>query len=266
MSRKRLVLLAALCAVSVLLVSVTSSAQAAGTDDSFGSAACVVRGAAGTATGDGLGDNAGVNSVLYDLFGNDSGITEGGTTPNPSGILNGDTNAGGASEEGGPSSDPTDLLDTDGGDFTFQSQTVACVGVDLGGARIGATAGADFSINAGGDYTNLICGSGQAQGQAVLTRGANTSVTTNFGITFAGGNGALTISSAKGNVRLDQTNVAQGAGDSEDVDTGNGGGVVHIAPQANDASGSNCVTNNTRNFLVDAAFDTVLSGDTNANP
>jgi hypothetical protein len=114
------------------------------------------------------------------------------------------------------------------------------------------------SIDASGNYSNVVCGTGMASGTATTVgttvAGADESgnvqtpvvstgsvppenATATFDITFVGGNGALVITSFKNN----------------DGDTGQGAGYVNIVPDAVD-NGGNCVDQNVTAFRVTGAF------------
>lgn len=214
MSRKRLISVMGLALVSLLAMN--APAQATGVDDSFGAATCVLQGVAGSAAGPG---EDGVNNVLQDLGGDDSW-------------------------------DPLELLDTDPGSFTFDGD-VTCAGVDIAseiGSNPEVVGPVAAHVTASGKFNNLICGTGTANGQATLTSDAiKATVNTNFGITFVGGVGYLSIvvnEDAPGNINNDA------------VSGGNGNGVIHIAPSV-----GNCVTTKVSEFLVDGAFATTLSGE-----
>jgi hypothetical protein len=230
MSRMRLISVLALAVCSALALAVPANA-ANGADDSYGAAACFVNGAAGTA------NNGGVDDVVADLALNDNAW------------------------------DPLNLLDTDGGNFAFTSANLLCAGVDVGGATIGAGEGGPlnpYTINAGtastggvGIYTNLICGTGHAQGTADLfDAGGGTNITTSLSVDFHGGVGALAITNFNGTIDLNHP--VLGTANPQDIDTGWGSGVVHIAPAV-----GNCVNAPVTQFTVDSAFVVTLSGDEN---
>lgn len=257
-----------------------------GDDDSYGEAVCFVNGAAGTATSP-------VDSVAHDQADDDEAFDPG-----------------------------TNLNDTDGGTFNFMSDTVACAGADEGGEVIGTVVGAPlvnpFTIEAGqgagfsrlqeAEYTNLVCGTGHAEGSADLFSGPlapaahDTDLKTRFAIDFVGGIGPLAITSFEGYVGLDPATAQVGPPPNDvdtppvdlrqDVDTGHGTGVVHIAPFAatteqpgnppnpdgNPDPGDTgdpgdptpppgtapepCVNGGVIEFRVNAAFEATLSGDT----
>lgn len=197
-----------------------------GNDDAYGEAVCIVTGAAGTAASP-------VDSIGHDVGDDDEAL------------------------------DPTNLNDTDGGQFDFASDTVVCAGSDEGGEAVGTVASPDFEIAAGeasrlgeSEYTNLVCGTGHAEGTADLwtpgTPGAPhlpadqhaTDLKTRFAISFVGGIGPLAITSFEGHVSLDETLPTPQSDPDEvpgpippaepdqvqDVDTGHGTGVVQITP------------------------------------
>jgi hypothetical protein len=294
---------AALLALLGALAFGAPSANAAipeGDDDSYGAAVCFINGAAGVAP------NA-VDSVQHDAADDDEAWDPGV-----------DANGDGRDDAG-------NLMDTDGGTFTFSAGplgspgavgAVACAGQDVGGEVIGTTAGTDFRIVAGeasekgeSEYTNLVCGTGHAEGTADLIRTAGplsapTDLNTSFSIAFVGGVGQLKITGFEGFVGLDVPLTPGGVSDPDpndnlqDVDTGIGNGVVHIAPTTGVTEGPNpdenddttppsgggvdpggpdgdpgdpnppvpagipCVNQGVAGFTVDAAFEATLSGDT----
>lgn len=266
---------------------------AEGDDDSYGTAVCMVTGAAGTAASP-------VDSRLHDSTDDDEAF------------------------------DPQNMSDTDGGTFLFDSATVACAGEDEGGEVIGTLADDDFKIFAGensrvgeSEYTNFVCGTGHAEGTADLYGGTNsdgsqneTNLKTSFSISFVGGIGPLAITGFEGVVdlgprpdplanppRLTGSVAPTGQGDLDetdgteidhvqDVDTGHGVGVVQITPKraampapanaanpdgnTDDDAGGNppdgdtmpgagthpCVDEDVEAFDVASAFAATLSGDT----
>ena len=226
MLRKRLFLIgaAALCALAYAVPASADHitrppAAPSGTDDSFGMASCVFGGLSGHA-------NPVVQDVSDDLtFDNDA-------------------------------SDPANLNDTDGGDFTFTG-TTTCSGADAGGASNGQAVGVAFNTSATGHFTNLICGTGHADGYASLDEAAgNGFVTLRFGILFVGGVGAsFQLNNLDGNLSV--------AGVQQDIDNGAGNGVVDIIP----AVGS-CAENppgspqGVQSFTVNGAAAVTFSGDT----
>lgn len=120
--------------------------------------------------------------------------------------------------------DPGNLNDTDGGVFDFATPpdgAVVCAGEDGGGEVIGAFAAADLAIFAGvapasrlgeGEYTNLILGTGHAEGSADVCgpgaplcgggAGNETDLVARFSIDFVDGTGPLAITSFDGVVDL----------------------------------------------------------------
>lgn len=82
------------------------------------------------------------------------------------------------------------------GTYGFNSTT--CVGVSLGGDE-GATAGLEVeantacSVTSTGTYTNVVCGTGLATGNATITEGggSDTYTVSNYTIVFVGGVGVV---------------------------------------------------------------------------
>lgn len=262
MSRMRLISVAALASLSALAVG-APVASASHEDDSLGVAVCVFNGVSGQV----VGGEDGVNSVSKDVF-------------------------------AGNSWDPLSLLDTDPGRFTF-SGAATCTGIDAaseagnqarpepadGGAVPGVV---PVTISAAGDYDNLICGTGTANGDAVVTstgdNGAAIQVFTEFGIVFGVGNGVLdgvvdadpdeTVPAPGGQIQTDpdraEPHLVYPAGHSHirtkdpitgqttenQVDGGMVNGYVHIQPKTGD-----CGTSSVTQFDVAGAFEAVLSGE-----
>lgn len=162
MSLKRLVSFMALVALSVMAIG-APVAQASHDDDTMATAECVLdaNGVAGTAVG-----GNGVNSVFQD------------------------TTWGGAW-------DALEQMDTDPGRFNF-SGTAQCEGTDraseAGNPGPESIPLGQYNIIASGDFDNLICGTGTANGDAVIRGPVGTSpptvqIFTEFGINFIGGVG-----------------------------------------------------------------------------
>lgn len=260
---------AALALLGVLALGVPSaSAQAggfvpSGVDDAYGEAVCIVKGAAGTAASP-------VDGPVHDGADDDEAV-------------------------GGP---PVALNDTDGGVFDFSTEPaeapdalVVCAGTDQGGATVGSVADSDMEITAGttssleeGEYTNLITGTGHAEGSADLVGGAaspGTDLLTRFSIDFVGGTGPLAIGSFDGVVDLTTIfppPIGEGTLDPQDIDTGHGVGAVEITAGPRPAAAPNATDCNPPDgdpgatvggpadfdvggFLVEAAFTATLSGD-----
>jgi hypothetical protein len=245
-------------------------AQASHEDDTFGDASCtLLPGVAGTA--EAPGEN-GVNGALSDTtFG-------GGWDP------------------------VTRLLDTDPGHFNFSGQAL-CEGADIaseqgeitapGGGHPSVVPPTIVDIVASGDYDNLICGTGTANGDARLTDATGTDllgqpidiqIYSEFGITFAAGVGVLSLV-----IDADETGTNNGGGQwdtapdgaenwptaditygghsyvvdssglENQIDGGNGLGVIDILPIEGD-----CASNVTE-FEVNGAFDASLSGEGSRN-
>lgn len=129
------------------------------------------------------------------------------------------------------------------GNFGFGG-TGTCAAADSDGSSSGTQS---INIQANGTYTNTVCGTGNAQGTATVTGlsddGAAVTATANFSITFASGQGTLTI----GTITL------------SNGDTGSGGGTVSLKPTNNQITPPNpndpptfgpCVSN----FDVTGAF------------
>lgn len=246
MLRKKFVSVSALALVSALAMAVPVHADHSGPpdpgqlndDDSFGAASCAFTGVSGHA-------GPGVRNISADWDGNPGNATLGIPA--------------GASDGGAV--DPLDLLDTDGGKFTFDG-SATCAGADAGGNTVGAVPPTTVALRAEGHFTNLICGTGQADGWATAVAG-NVSLATRFGILFAGGHGKLDINHADGWVGLSGPGTIGPAG-KQDIDNGNGNGYVNIKPTGNAADG-NCVTTDVTSFSVTGAFGLVMSGNKDAN-
>lgn len=227
MSRTRLISL--LCTTSVLVGAALGSAPAYANDDTMAVAACVlepasVAGVTAPGVASGLTDLAGINGW-----------------------------------------DPLNLLDTDNGTFRF-SGTAVCGGADVAGddatSGPGSTGLPDivagtYKIDAGAaivggfsEYSNLICGTGTANGDAVLTNlnAPAANIKAKFGITFAGGVGKLSMVIQPGGFATGQL------GSVNAVDGGEGTGVIDIAP-----FNGNCANTDVTGFQVNGAFETSLS-------
>lgn len=223
-----------LALLGALALAPSAGAQAGGfvgdgDDDLYGEAVCIVDGAAGTAASP-------VDSFVHDSRDDDEAWD---------GV------------PGDPSGDGPNMMDTDGGTFDFMSTTVACAGMDEGGEVIGALEADDLVIEAGtasdigeAEYTNLVCGTGHAEGTADLFGVAGgdspgTDLLTRFGIDFVGGKGPLAVNSFDGVLDLTDANSVipevvpsdpddpDGIDNLQDVDTGWGSvGAVNITPSA----------------------------------
>ena len=303
MSRKRLISITAMAAVSVLALSVPI-AQASHVDDTMAQADCVLEpgGVSGQAE---TGGEDGVNSVMTDM-------NNGGGLP------------------------PLELFDTDPGHFNFSGNAI-CTGVDNaaednnqtgpevfphptedenGQPRVGPVIS---KIIASGDYDNLVCGTGTANGDAVLRAPDGPDADTlddvqiyaEFGIMFVAGTGELKFVIDADETEIDNgggqedtapdgspthaggagewvgsdmdidgypghsyavtydadptTNSATETGSTQNqIDGGIGNGVINIIPdEARD--GGNCADQNVTQFLVDGAFTAFLSGEGSAD-
>lgn len=263
---------AALALLGVLAFGVSGAAAAhnyaitEGLDDSYGNAVCIITGAAGVA------DDP-VDSVEND---------EADPPPAGSPPSYGDDEAW----------DDANLMDTDSGPFNFTTEgavgTVVCAGEDEGGEIIGTfTEGAagDCDIDAGefsrvheSEYTNLITGTGHAEGTADLwcdgvipdPRVAPVppqppvDLKSSFSISFVAGHGPLAITGCEGHIALTDPRAPGGVEDPpgtipgnqpQDIDTCHGTGVVEIIPTAFSPAGD------VAGFDVNAAFEATLSGD-----
>lgn len=252
---KALIGAAMLALLGVLAIGVSGASAQAGTlveggnDDAYGTAVCVVKGAAGTAVGP-------VDGPVHDAADDDEAFG------------------------------PDNLNDTDGGTFDFSTtgvlpaSGVICAGTDVGGEVTGTLAATDFEIVAGtlsrigeGEYTNKVLPTGHAEGSADLCGpawvlpgppqlcadgqapgipatyplgGNQTNLVTRFSIPFVAGQGPLAITSFDGVVDLttlgiptavapplgmgDDDGAVGPADDLQDIDTGHGVGVVSIGP------------------------------------
>jgi hypothetical protein len=125
--------------------------------------------------------------------------------------------------------DITDLggpLDTDDGTFMFEGDAM-CVGLD------GPWVAELYSIDAAGTYSNLLCGTGYAEGNAVLTGWRQHYL--EFTIDFTAMTGDLRFR-------------------SNDF----GSGVIEITPNWQSAGG-NCITTDVTSFFVDGSFSVVIN-------
>lgn len=276
MSRKRLI---PVMALGLLGAFAAVPAAQAHPDDAMGAAACVLApgSVAGTTT---VGGEDGVNNIVFD----DLGI-------------------------GGGWDPVTNLLDTDPGRFTFSGSAV-CAGLDAasedgtGPEVVGPTVApgppptATATIKAAGDFDNLICGTGTANGDAIIeapvpadpgTANPGTLLFTEFGIKFVAGVGQLSFvvdadetAPAGGTVATGQrptepdrkeANMPMGGypaspahshvGDNQ-IDGGEGQGVITITPnelKPPPGSAGNCLTTNVTEFIVNGAFYAFLSGE-----
>lgn len=261
MSRTRLIAVLALVVGTALATSVpTALAQQMSDDgdrddDTMGAASCVL--SPNQVSGQAADDEDGVNA-----FQNDAGS--------------------------GDSWDPLEFFDTDPGHFTFGGQA-ECAGLDLadeddqtgdgdgsGAKDNGGPLGPEpvgpvlVDIQASGDYDNWFCGTGTANGTALVTEAEGTTdiqIHTHFGITFVGGTGALSIV-----VQSDETGTEpyEGQWDStpgtqswvgqNNIDGGNGAGVINISVTG-DPDDGDCDASNVTHFNVNGAFATSLSGE-----
>lgn len=276
-----------------------------GNDDANGSAVCFVNGAAGIAPNP-------VDSVEHDM-GDDDEAWDPGVDVDGDGIAD----AGNLTDtDGGTFGFMSDTVvcagQDDGGEV---------IGT-LASDSFSIAAGTDSRIGEG-EYTNKVCGTGHAEGSAdlwtpgpfpradVFPPGGGggpagqhaTDIKSRFSILFVGGVGKLKITSFEGHVSLDNALTPGGNSDPDevpgpvppaepdrvqDVDTGIGNGVVHIAPTRGTTEGPNpdgnpdttggaastvdpgdppggmvpCGNQGVSEFTVDAAFEATLSGDT----
>jgi hypothetical protein len=146
--------------------------------------------------------------------------------------------------------DPGGPLDTDDGTFDFDGNAT-CAGADAAGPAV--VAPGTYTIAADGTYQNLLCGTGTANGTALLsgTGGNTTAIESTFGLTFAAGTGKLSIVVTGG--------VVQVGASTETVQGGEGTGAINIVPNPQ-AAGGNCVTTDVTSFFVNGAFEASLSG------
>lgn len=256
----------ALVALSVLAVG-APVAQASHADDTMADAECVLNANQVAGSAAAVGEN-GVNHV-----------------GNPMNLMGDFGN--------GQSYDVAELFDTDPGHFDF-SGTAICEGRDVaaeGPAPDGPPNAlgpqiippGTYNIEAAGDFDNLICGTGTANGDAVI-RGPGVQIYTEFAIKFNGGVGGGTTPPFTGKlvfvVDADNTGVDNGGGQldtapSEDqginyvghsfatvdgnenqIDGGGGTGDVTITPSV-----GNCVNQNVTQFFVNGKFEGFLSGE-----
>ena len=142
-------------------------------------------------------------------------------------------------------------LDTDSGSFDF-SGTATCAGVDISGnPALGLPA--EYDIDAGGEFDNLYCGTGTANGTANISGPGPTSINSNFGLTFVAGAGALTL-------EVSNRNGSAGTAFGQPITGGNGAGVINIAPNGATATSNNCVNSGVGSFDVHGAFSSTLTG------
>lgn len=167
MSRKRLIpAVMALGLLSAMALG-APAAQATHDDDTMGEASCVLAPGSVAGTTIGVDDEDGVNGLGYD-----------------------NTNG---------------LLDTDPGHFDFEGDAI-CTGFDVASETTPANRPiippTTFAIEAAGDYDNLVCGTGTANGDArlfgpVVPVGEITPIDveiyTEFGIKFVAGVGQLSF-------------------------------------------------------------------------
>jgi hypothetical protein len=173
------------------------------------------------------------------------------------------------------------LLHTDNLSFAFLANVVRAA-ADLasddndeasskGGGNDGPTLAAGvYSITGGGYVSNLMCGTGTANGTAVLrgtAPGDTTVINSTFGLTFAASVGQLSlVITPGGHVRpalrgpMPDNNGGTPTHDDA-VDGGQGWGVSHIAPSV-----GNCDNANVRTFTVDGAFEATLSDGSETTP
>jgi len=242
MLRKKLFPVAGVALLSALAMAIPAQANhgAAGPvdqlndDDAYGAGACQFAGVSGQAPG-------GVRAIVPDF--ND--------TPS----------------DGGDWVPVGQLLDTDGSQFTFGGDAT-CAAVDVGGNTIGVVPTESVHISAKGHFTNLICGTGHADGVANAVSNApnnNVDIATRFGIDFVEGNGVLTINHVDGKFQLDAPlPVGEADPGDQDIDNGIGAGYVNIRPTGVEGEG-NCITEDVTAFSVTGAFAITASGDIEDN-
>lgn len=90
-----------------------------------------------------------------------------------------------------------------GGSFTFASKTCEAVDTDHGPQAC--------TITASGTYTNIVCGTGTANGTATVTSAGETE-TISFSITFVGGQGKLTGTTSDGDAANGYVNITPTGG------------------------------------------------------
>lgn len=267
MSLKRLIPVMALVVACVMALG-GGSALAQGTsddgdrdDDTMGAAFCVLN--PGSVSGQAAPDEDGVNAFENDI-------------------------------RFGDSWDPLELFDTDPGHFDFGG-TATCFGFDLADeddvdnpaaedmidAKPDVTEddsdGAEdntgpevvgpvqVDITAAGDYDNLFCGTGTANGDAILsTPDGSIYIETTFGISFVFGVGHLSFTVTSDNVGANdvegQWDHAQGNHvGKNNIDGGEGGGKIVIS--ATRPNGGNCGSTNVTAFDVNGGFGGSLSGE-----
>lgn len=131
------------------------------------------------------------------------------------------------------------------GGFQFNgSGTCALVDTD---ATVGV---GTANIGAAGNFTNVVCGTGLAQGHGTITPAStlagsfagHSAASSDFTIAFVAGNGAMAM-----------TNASDGDGI---LPTGVGAGYVNIVPDALNGGGD-CVLNDVSRFQVTGAFTAV---------
>lgn len=147
--------------------------------------------------------------------------------------------------------DPLELLDSDPGSFALSGDGT-CIAYDAaketGGVAPQPMGPIDIGLTASGHFNNLACGTLMLGGDAGLAgRYKKMSIKLHIAATTIERTGRLGLvvdDDAPGNI-----------GDSI-VSAGEGGGMVHLAPQT-----GNCVTTKATDFVVYGSFALRLSGE-----
>jgi hypothetical protein len=202
-----------------------------GNDDSYGLLSCTFLAAIGTP------NNGGVDDVFQDRGLDDN------------------------------SWDIAQLQDTDGGNWSMQTNVVTCAGKDTAGNTIGPIAGNNFTLTAGlvsaggvGVYTNLICGAAwMLDGTADLTS-PGTNLSLSLGMVVKNGKATLAINRADGTLTVTQPVSPEGLAlaNPQDIDNGSGIGKAKILPAV-----GNCVNMPVLEWTIVGSFKLWFSGDEN---
>lgn len=180
----------------------------------------------------------------------------------------------------GQSYDPAQLFDTDPGAFTL-SGTGNCLGIDMASEWIdkGGGTGPEFidqqvSITAKGIYDNLICGTVDAKGTAVITDSSgpldltdhDIELHTQLAIKFVAGVGTMSIVVQGAPSESGQGTHSYIGGNQ--IDQGQGMGALNIIPTGSTGAGEPCVgtpgvqkSGDVTTVVFTGGFQTSLAGE-----